>query len=112
MRGFDRDRGGRPQSAEEVGGPAPSAGGEETGKGDPDAIGETVGEGAAKEYASDVEEEKNPSVIGAGMLAGRVSDVTAPGDYGDASAGWGVTVAASKVGAQGLLDFRDAVRHP
>ena len=112
MRGFDRGRGGRPQSAEEVGGPAPSAGREETGKGDPDAIGETVGEGAAKEYASDVEEEKYPSVIGAGVLAGRVLDVTAPGDYGDASAGWGVTVAASKVRAQGLLDFRDAVRHP
>ena len=112
MRGFDLDRGGRPQSAEEVGGPAPSAGGEETGKGDPDAIGETVGEGAAEKYASDVEEEKYPSVVGAGVLAGRVKDVAPPGDYGSASAGRSVTITASKVRAQGLFDLWDAIRHP
>ena len=70
------------------------------------------GQGAAKKYASYLEEEEYPSVIGAGVLARRVKDVAPPGHYGSASAGRSVTITASKVRAQGLFDLWDAIRHP
>ena len=67
MRGFNRERGGGPQGAKEVGGPAPSTRREEASEGDPDAVGETVGEGAAEKYASGVEEEKSSPPLAASV---------------------------------------------
>ena len=67
-----------PHGAEEVMGPAAPTGGEEAGQGSPDAVGETRGKGVAKKYACYVEEEEDPSVVGAGLFARRVADMGPP----------------------------------
>ena len=57
-----------------------------------------------------MEEEEDPSIVGAGVLARRVTDIRPPGDNGGASAARGVAIATSQVGTEGHFDFRDAVR--
>ena len=67
----------------------------------------------AKKYDCYVEEEEDPSVVGAGMLARRVvADIGPPGDNRCASAAWGFAVATSQEGAKGHLDFGDAIGLP
>ena len=83
------------------------------GESDPDAVSsETRGEVAAEKYASYVEEEEYPSVVGAGELARQVKDVGPPGDNGSATAARSVTIVASKVRTQSHFDLGDAVGHP
>ena len=103
---------GVPCGAEEVVGPAAPTEGEEAGQGSPDAVGETGGKGVAKEYACNMEGEEDVSVIGAGVFARRVADIGRPGDNGGALAARGFAVAAGQEGAEGHIDFWEAVGLP
>ena len=86
--------GGMSRGAEIVVDPAAPTGGEEADQVSPDAVGKTGGKGVTEYYARNVEEEKDPSVIGAGVFARRVADIGRPGDNGGALAARGFAVAA------------------
>ena len=66
----------------------------------------------AKKYACYMEEEEDPSVVGAGVFARRVADIRPPEDNGGASAARVFAVAVGQEKAEGHLDLWYAIRRP